>query len=125
MRGGATTLTFIFRLDILGLGAGTLLVFNGDILGASGLLSSVTLAPGKISTDPHQHWKLVLLSSFVVTAGLVFGPGSVVDERSLDRNNNIPIASALGHALGGLLVGLGESDSLRIIEWVGKRMLFS
>jgi hypothetical protein len=91
-----------------GLSAGTLLLFNGDILGASGLLSTTGLDLKKALTDPSQYWKLVLLSSFTLTASLLFGPEYSRDTRMLDPSDDVPIPSALAYSLAGLLVGFGK-----------------
>jgi uncharacterized membrane protein YedE/YeeE len=90
-----------------GLSAGTLVVFNGDILGASGLISTTGLNPRKALTDPSIYWKLALLSSFTLTASLIFGPESTRDARLLDPNDTVPLPSALGYSIAGLLVGFG------------------
>ena len=111
---------FSLSLSLLlsGLGAATLLLFNGEILGTSGLESSVLLYPRKALTDPNQYWKLVLLSSFTLTANLVWGPDSAKDELTLDRSSGIPIVSIWGQIIGGFLVGLGKSEPFQIFQYL-------
>jgi hypothetical protein len=53
--------------SLIGLSAATLLLFNGDILGASGLMSSLVITPVKTWTDPSQQWKLAFLVSICLT----------------------------------------------------------
>lgn len=56
--------------SLIGLSAATLLLFNGDILGASGLMSSLVVTPVKTWTDPSQQWKLAFLVSICLTTRL-------------------------------------------------------
>jgi len=86
---------------MIGMAAGTLLLFNGDILGASGILSSVALSPKKALQDPSQHWKLVLIASFLSTTSLFFASSYDKDDVSKSR------LSPLGFVIAGLLVGFG------------------
>jgi hypothetical protein len=92
----------------LGLGAGTLLLVKGEIMGCAGITSSITLFPKKMWSDPEQYWKLVFLSSFSLTASLIFGPDSITDKRALDKDGGVPFVSSFANVLGGLLVGFGE-----------------
>lgn len=89
----------------VGSAAAGLLLFNGDIMGASGIISSVALAPRKGLTDASQSWKLVFLGSFVVAANLIFA-SRYADSR-LGEDSRIPVLSNLGYTLAGLLVGIG------------------
>jgi uncharacterized membrane protein YedE/YeeE len=104
----ASTFTPISGLlggGLIGLSAGTLLLLNGDILGASGICSSITVTPWKAITDPSQHWKLVFLSSFLLTSTIYYGPtfeAPVADSLSSGRS-----ISTLGNILAGFLVGFG------------------
>jgi hypothetical protein len=58
-------------------------------------------------TDPSQYWKLVVLSSFSLTASLLFGPEFIRDARLLDPNDTVPVPSNLAYTLAGFLVGFG------------------
>mmetsp|Transcript_3034 Transcript_3034/g.6656 ORF Transcript_3034/g.6656 Transcript_3034/m.6656 type:complete len:382 (+) Transcript_3034:88-1233(+) len=95
--------------SLIGLSAATLLLFNGDILGASGLMSSFVSAPMKTLTDPSQQWKLAFLAAFCLTTRLyvtLIDPDALKDER-LGYSSGLPIVSPLGFILGGFCVGFG------------------
>lgn len=79
--------------------AATLLLFNGDILGASGIISSVVLSPKNSIIDESQHWKMVFLATFLVTSYLSTRPSS--DAR------NERLLSTYAYGLAGLMVGFG------------------
>jgi uncharacterized membrane protein YedE/YeeE len=104
----ASTFTPISGLlggGLIGLSAGTLLLLNGDILGASGIVSSITVSPWKALTDPSQHWKFVFLSSFLLTSTIYYGPTfDPPAAASLSSGRSI---STLGNILAGFLVGFG------------------
>jgi uncharacterized membrane protein YedE/YeeE len=104
----ASTFTPISGLlggGLIGLSAGTLLILNGDVLGASGIVSSVTVSPWKAITDPSQHWKLIFLSSFLLTSTIYYGPTfDAPAAASLSSGRSI---STLGNILAGFLVGFG------------------
>jgi uncharacterized protein len=103
-------LRFLSSLFPTGLSAAVLLLFSGDILGASGLVSSTVLSPRTSISDPAVTWKLVLLSAFLLVANLVLGKSFVKDER-LGVDPSIPVVSLVGYILGGLLVGFGTKLS--------------
>lgn len=88
-----------------GLAAAILLLFNGDIMGASGIVSSVILDPRKALTDSSQSWKLAFLAVFAGVANLFFA-SDYVDAR-LGADSRIPVLSSFGYCLAGLLVGFG------------------
>jgi hypothetical protein len=94
-------------MDHVGLSAASLLLLNGDILGASGLLSSIFTSPKKTLSDPSQYWKLLLLASFVITSTVLLGPEFARDYRA-ETDPSIPIVSPVAYALAGLLVGIGK-----------------
>lgn len=104
----ASTFTPISGLlggGLIGISAGTLLLLNGDILGASGIVSSATVSPWKAITDPSQNWKLVFLSSFLLTSTIYFGPTfEAPAAATLSSGRSI---STLGNILAGVLVGFG------------------
>mmetsp|Transcript_659 Transcript_659/g.1203 ORF Transcript_659/g.1203 Transcript_659/m.1203 type:complete len:390 (+) Transcript_659:116-1285(+) len=96
--------------SLIGLSAATLLLFNGDILGASGMMSSFVLTPQKILTDPSQQWKLAFLAAFSLTTIVyvtMIDVDALKDER-LGYSEGIPIVSPLGFILGGFFVGFGS-----------------
>jgi hypothetical protein len=86
---------------IIGGAAASLLLFSGEIMGASGIVNSLALHPKRALTDPSQHWKIAFLSSFVVTTSLYFS-----DSYDTHRDDTWKL-SGLAYALGGLLVGFG------------------
>jgi uncharacterized membrane protein YedE/YeeE len=104
----ASTFTPISGLvggGLIGLSAGALLLLNGDILGASGIVSSTTLSPWKAVNDPSQNWKLVFLSSFLLTSTIFYSPDfEAPAAASLSSGRSI---SPLGSILAGFLVGFG------------------
>jgi uncharacterized membrane protein YedE/YeeE len=87
---------------LIGLSAAALLLLNGDILGASGIVSSTFLQPVKALTDPAQHWKLVLLSSFMLISA--FYLERIYDMEAFAQARPV---SMLGYAIGGFFVGFG------------------
>lgn len=101
-----TPITGLAGGSLIGLSAATLLIFNGDILGASGLMSSIFTTPQKAFQDPSQLWKSTLVSTFLLTSTYILGPRFMVDDRS-NNDESVPIPSQFGYALAGLLVGLG------------------
>lgn len=92
--------------SLIGLSAGSLLIFNGDVLGASGILNSVVTTPHETFRQPSLFWKSTLLSSFLVTSTVLFGPAYAIDTRA-ETDAGVPIASAIAFSLSGFLVGLG------------------
>lgn len=99
---------FVSCCSITGLSAASLLVLNGDILGFSGLMTSVGLNLKESFHSSKSHWKLVWLSTFMLTVN--FYVNHVEDatrDHRLETSGEVPIASTVAHVLGGALVGLG------------------
>lgn len=95
--------------SMIGLSAVTLLLGNGDILGASGICASFVLAPRKTLTESSQQWKVAFLASFLVTVRLYMkyiDPQALEDPR-LGTDPALPIVSPLGFIVSGFLVGFG------------------
>lgn len=93
---------------LVGLSAATLLLLDGEILGASGIVSSVLLHPKKALTDPSTAWKLVFLSVFLLLSNTVLAKYFTDDDRLTGQQDpSIPIVSSYGYLLGGLFVGFG------------------
>jgi len=82
---------------LIGAAAGTLLLFNGDIMGASGIATSVSLNPVKAMSDSSQHWKFVFLASFLLTSNIA----------SIAFVPEAPALSSLGYLIAGGLTGIG------------------
>lgn len=91
---------------LIGLSAATLLVLSGDVLGASGLVSSVILHPKRSLADPTVAWKALFLSVFLLFSNLVLARYFAIDQR-LGQDPSIPVVSTYGYLLGGLFVGFG------------------
>lgn len=75
---------------LVGLAAGTLLLFNGDVLGASGLMHSFVAAPREALTEPSRRWRLAFLAAFFVAARTYVG---AVDPDALTDGTGLPVAS--------------------------------
>eukprot|EP00934_Nitzschia_sp_Nitz4_P002569 Nitzschia sp. Nitz4//scaffold19_size178191//81702//82825//NITZ4_001976-RA/size178191-processed-gene-0.17-mRNA-1//1//CDS//3329540676//2559//frame0 len=91
---------------LIGLSAGTVLLYNGDIMGASGIMNNILTVPHETFRDQNRFWRSALLSSFLFTASFVLGPSYCHDERML-TDATVPIASAFAQTLSGFLVGFG------------------
>ena len=85
---------------LIGSAAAVLLLFNGDVLGASGIITSCSLNPIKALSSAPQHWKFVFLASFLLTSNLATSMDSSFQPEA-------PTLSALGYAIAGFLVGFG------------------
>lgn len=95
--------------------AGALLLGAGEIMGASGLVSSFANSSLKNTPirSPAQHWKLAFMGSFFLTAQFL------LYHKSYDRlwsgesdsryayDPNLPLVSTFGHIISGFLVGFG------------------
>jgi hypothetical protein len=68
---------------LIGLSAAVLLLFNGDILGASGLASSFVVTPRKTLLDQSQLWKLFFVGVFFLTSRIyvIIRPEALDDPR--------------------------------------------
>jgi len=88
-----TPVTGLIGGSLIGLSAATLLLFNGDILGASGLMSSFVVAPKKTLTDPSQHWKLAFLAAFCLTTRVLIDPDALKDEKMQGYSSGVPLVS--------------------------------
>ena len=90
---------------IIGLAAATMLVLNGDIMGASGITSTAVL------NDPNsfelQSWKFVFMASFAIMANLykAFVDQNVVQDPP--EAGWVRTPTWLGWILAGLFVGFG------------------
>lgn len=102
-----TPVTGLIGGCIIGLSAAVLLLWNGDILGASGIASSFVVAPKKTLFDQSQLWKLFFVGFFFLTSRIyvTIWPEALNDERL--GGDGIPLVSSAGYLVGGFLVGLG------------------
>ena len=95
--------------SLIGLSAATLLLFSGDILGASGIVSSFILTPRKTLTESSQQWKLSFMAAFLlsVKAYVTYIDGNALVDSALGVDPKISIVSPLGYIVSGFLVGFG------------------
>ena len=94
---------------IPGLASAILLVVNGDILGFSGIINSVSTAPQQVFSSTSQQWKIVFISTFFITSNLFdkFAPESVTRSAAVEGHS----VSAIGYVLSGILCGFGTTVS--------------
>lgn len=104
-----TPATGLIGGSLIGLSAATLLLGNGDILGASGIVSSLILNPWKALSDPSQRWKITFLASFLTTVQLYvnFVDSDMHNYSTIGYGAESSIVSPLGHTVAGFLVGFG------------------
>ncbi|KAI2503435.1 hypothetical protein MHU86_10983 [Fragilaria crotonensis] len=87
---------------IIGLASTTLLLLNGDIMGASGIMSSIVNHPRR--TWETQSWKIIFTASFIGAANLYI---NFVDPNALQETGSGRKLSIVGYLLTGLLIGFG------------------
>jgi uncharacterized protein len=89
--------------SLIGLASGALLLFNGDVLGASGIMTHVMTNPMNVWKDPKLMWKVTLMTTFMVTAAFLspYAIDTVTDPKL------VAIPSATAYSLAGFLVGFG------------------
>ena len=100
--------------SLIGLSAATLLLFSGDILGASGIVSSFILTPRKTITESSQQWKLSFVAAFLlsVKAYVTYIDGNALVDAALGVDPKISIVSPLGYIVSGFLVGYQDGQWL-------------
>lgn len=91
---------------LIGASAAILLLFCGEILGASGLVSSTGLYPKKALTDPTVAWKIFLIAIFMLLSNTVLG-AYFTDDVRLGIDPSIPVVGTVGYLIGGFFVGFG------------------
>jgi len=92
---------------LIGSAADLLLLWNGDVMGASGIATSALLTePLATFRTPAKKWKLAFLATFLCTATFGFGR-SYFDNPTYSSSDSWFQLSNWGFALGGLLVGFG------------------
>eukprot|EP00980_Cylindrotheca_fusiformis_P006856 scaffold1434_cov107-Cylindrotheca_fusiformis.AAC.6 len=91
---------------LIGFSAAILLLVGGEILGASGLVSSTALYPRQALTDPGVAWKILLIAIFMLLSNTVLAAHFSEDDR-LSEDASIPIVSTAGYLIGGFFVGFG------------------
>lgn len=98
--------------SLIGLSAGVLLLGNGDILGCSGIVSSIFVKPKETFGKSNGKWKVLFVTAFLLTSRLVLKLGQTREELEVERqivaqSSSLPIVSNLGFAVAGFLVGFG------------------
>lgn len=90
---------------LIGLASAILLLGNGDILGFSGIFSTIILNPLETVRNPNYVWKISFLSCFCLSASIYNQvAGSALDEK-------FPPPSNLGYLTAGFLTGIGTKLS--------------
>ena len=87
--------------SLIGISAAILLLFGGEIMGASGIVNSTFLSFSKVTNDPLQHWKLFFLSSFLLISRYFLVP------RFENLHDIADSRSTLAYITAGLFVGFG------------------
>ena len=124
-------MAFVFVSTFTGLSAGTLLLGNGRILGAAGIVRSVLqqspkttlfdFSPGNNSTtgtssDSSNSWKVHFLAAFCLVSDLYYRSSSSSINIDGSGNDNVVgdfVVSTIGYAVAGFLVGLGTTVRVR------------
>mmetsp|Transcript_25302 Transcript_25302/g.45822 ORF Transcript_25302/g.45822 Transcript_25302/m.45822 type:complete len:374 (-) Transcript_25302:1161-2282(-) len=104
---GYTPVSGLIGGSLIGSSAAILLLFNGDILGASGILSSFILSPRETLTNTANHWKVSFVSSFFLFTKLYVNFAAIEGSAVPENDSMATIVSPLGYTIAGLLVGFG------------------
>lgn len=93
---------------LIGISAGTLLLGNGDILGASGIAKSIIKTPQQVFQS--QKWKLPFMASFFLASNIYIKFFLPKDQYLITAaTSDSPVVSAFGFAFSGFLVGFGTT----------------
>ena len=103
---------FLLTLDIIGLSASVLLLGNGDILGCSGIVSSIFVKPKETLGDSKGKWKILFTTAFLIASRAISKWGDskeslLAEQRMMADSKTLPIVSTLGFCIAGFLVGFG------------------
>ena len=95
--------------SLIGSSAAVLLLFSGDILGASGIASSFVLAPRSTLTSSSQQWKIPFVAAFLLSVKVytAYVDGDSMVDKELGADAGHAIVSPLGYTVSGFLVGFG------------------
>jgi uncharacterized membrane protein YedE/YeeE len=98
--------------SLIGLSATVLLLGNGDILGCSGIVSSIFIKPLDTLRNPKSKWKLIFASAFLITSRVVsyFGQSPEIlemEQHIVLNSSSLPVVSTLGYCVAGFFVGFG------------------
>lgn len=87
----------------IGLAANTLLLLNGDVMGASGIANSF-LHPQIMLRDSSNYWKVIFAAAFLNCAAVFLAPQYDWAEAYQATHRNL---STLAYVVAGFLVGFG------------------
>ena len=89
--------------SLIGVSAAILLLFSGEVMGASGIINEAALTPLSAWKTPAKHWKWAFLCSFMlVSMNLTSHYLSMDNLQSLFQER-----TALAYVVGGLFTGFG------------------
>ena len=99
-------------MDYIGLSAATLLLGNGDILGCSGIVSSIFVKPGKNIGTSEWVWKVIFVAAFMISSQILaqFEPSDqslTMERQHVAQSRTLPFVSTLGFCVAGFAVGFG------------------
>ena len=99
-------------MNFTGLSAVTLLLGNGDILGCSGIVSSIFVKPSKNIGTSEWVWKVTFVTAFIISSRILAqferSDQSLRMEREIvAQSSTLPFVSSLGFAVSGFAVGFG------------------
>ena len=85
-----------------------MLLGNGDILGCSGIVSSLILKP-KETLSPTNRWKFVHIGTFLLTSSIYhfYILGENASAYVVPTVGTVRVPNSLAHIVGGFLVGIG------------------
>jgi hypothetical protein len=88
---------------LIGGAAAIMLLGAGEIMGFSGIISAILQNPYRAMNDPSQQWKFTFLSTFLLSAIVVFLPWADQDRIEAIAS----ITSPWAYLISGFLVGFG------------------
>lgn len=90
---------------LIGLSAGAMLLFNGDVMGASGIISSLLLSPRKLLSESSQAWRITFLAGLALSTKMYLHVvGDLVLSESVLHTVTL---KPIGYVIAGFLVGFG------------------
>ena len=100
-----TPITGTIGGSMIGLAAASLLLLNGNMLGASGIMHNLIANPKDAFTNSSNLWSLAFLTTFFIVSVLM--PQFALDLRS-SEDKTVHVPSPFAYAVAGLLVGFGS-----------------
>ena len=101
-----------YPIDIKGLSATVLLLGNGDILGCSGIVSSIFVKSKETLGYSKGKWKVLFITAFLIASRAISQWGDsketlMAEQKMMAESKSLPIVSTLGFCVAGFLVGFG------------------